>query len=164
MVAHKCRAAVLTSLTLFSIALQSGNGLAQGVKPPIENVQNARLIVYSAMARVDALIQQVVESAADRFGLEKPESQVHELAPRWRKGTLVLRPSDPALQSKEIELEVFFHKLVMMRNQLRVLEQKVNSSETLSSAEKFDWQQYITRCYGSMTTFNLLFKEKESAF
>ena len=113
---------------------------------------------------LDALIQQVVEAAADRLGLEKPESQVHELAPRWKKGTLVLKPSDPALQAKEVELEVFFHKLVMMRNQLRVLEQKVNSSETLSSAEKFDWQQYITRCYGSMTTFNLLFKEKESAF
>jgi hypothetical protein len=51
-----------------------------------------------------------------------------------------------------------------MRNQLRVLEQKVNSSEALTAAEKFDWQQYITRCYGSMTTFNLLFKEKESSF
>jgi hypothetical protein len=113
---------------------------------------------------LDTLIQQVVEAAANRLGLEKPESQVHELAPRWRKGMLILRPSDPALQSKEIELEVFFHKLVMMRNQLRVLEQKVNASETLSSADKFDWQQYITRCYGSMTTFNLLFKEKESAF
>ena len=113
---------------------------------------------------LDQLIRQVVEATADRIGLEKPDSQVRELATRWKGGMMVLKPADPSLQPKELELEVFFHKLVMMRNQLRVLEQKVNSSETLSSAEKFDWQQYITRCYGSMTTFNLLFKDKESHF
>jgi hypothetical protein len=113
---------------------------------------------------LEQLIGQVVGAAVDRLGLEKPESQVQELAPRWKGGKLVLQPADPALQGKEIELEVFFHKIVMMRNQLRVLEQKVNGSETLGSAEKFDWQQYITRCYGSMTTFNLLFKDKESYF
>lgn len=110
------------------------------------------------------LIQKVVDQAVDRLGIERPDHSVNELAKRWRGGRLVLQPGDGDGQPKEIELEQFFHKLVMMRNQLRVLEQKINSSETLGSADKFDWQQYITRCYGSMTTFNLLFKEKESQF
>jgi hypothetical protein len=113
---------------------------------------------------LERLIQQIAEATVDRLGIEKPDAAVRELAGRWRQGTLILKPADPALQPKEIELEVFFHKLVMMRNQLRVLEQKVNGSESISSADKFDWQQYITRCYGSMTTFNLLFKDKESNF
>ncbi len=110
------------------------------------------------------LITQTVEALADRLGLEKPDARVKELAPKWRGGKLVLHPHDPALATKELELEVLFHKVVMVRNNLRVLEQKINGSETLTSAEKFDWQQYITRCYGSLTTFNLLFKEKEDQF
>lgn len=110
------------------------------------------------------LIAETVGALADRLGLEKPETRVKELAPKWRGGKLVLHPHDPALATKELELEVLFHKVVLVRNNLRVLEQKVNASETLSSAEKFDWQQYITRCYGSLTTFNLLFKEKEDQF
>jgi hypothetical protein len=110
------------------------------------------------------LINQVVDAAVNRLGIERPDGSVHELASRWKTGKLILQPSDPSLQSKEVELDLFFHKLVLMRNQLRILEQKVNSSEALTSAEKFDWQQYITRCHGSMTTFNLLFKDKESNF
>jgi hypothetical protein len=110
------------------------------------------------------LIERTVETVLDRMGVEKPDGSVNELARRWHGGRMVITPADATVQSKEVELEVFFHKLVMMRNQLRVLEQKINGSETLTSAEKFDWQQYITRCYGSMTTFNLLFKDKESGF
>jgi len=113
---------------------------------------------------LEQLIRDTVEAAVNRLGLEKPGSAVAELGPRWRGGKLMLHPADTTLAPKEVELEQFFHKLVMMRNNLRVLEQKINASETLTSAEKFDWQQYLTRCYGSMTTFNLLFREKEGGF
>ncbi|HWW02032.1 MAG TPA: hypothetical protein VNZ64_20195 [Candidatus Acidoferrum sp.] len=109
-------------------------------------------------------IQQTVAAALDKLGFEKPDAVVEQLGPRWQRGKVVLHPSDPALQTKEVSLETFFHKVVGMRNQLRVLEQKINAHEKLADAEKIEMQQYITRCYGSMTTFNILFKEKEDQF
>ena len=109
-------------------------------------------------------IQEAVRATIDELGVEKPEAYVGKLGARWNKGKLVLHPGDPTLQTKEVPLDVFFHKIVMIRNNLRVLEQRINAHETLSSAEKFDWQQYVTRCYGTLTSFNLLFQEKEDQF
>jgi hypothetical protein len=109
-------------------------------------------------------VEDTVDQAVRALGLEKPDGEVSQLGARWHNGKVVMHPSDPTLQTKEVPLEIFFHKIVGMRNQLRVLEQKVNAHEKLSDAEKVEMQQYITRCYGSMTTFNVLFKEKEDQF
>lgn len=110
------------------------------------------------------LIRDAAQAVVDALGLEKPEEIVEGLADRWQSGQLVLQPADKSLQAKEVPVETFFHKIVMIRNNLRVLEQKVNASDKLSDADKFDLQQYITRCYGSLTTFNVLFKNREDQF
>jgi hypothetical protein len=110
------------------------------------------------------LITETVAAVISELGLERDNSIVEGLAGRWQNGMLVMRPTDASLQSKEVPLEVFFHKIVMLRNNLRVLEQKINAHEKLSDAEKVEMQQYITRCYGSLTTFNILFKTKEDQF
>lgn len=86
------------------------------------------------------------------------------LGDRWKGGMLLLQPADKSLKPKEIPIEDFFHKIVMLRDRLRVLEQNINSSKNLSDEEKVNIQQYITRCYGTLTTFNVLFKEKEHWF
>ena len=109
-------------------------------------------------------VEQTLESAVQKLGLEKPDSLVEKLGLRWHGGKLVMHPADPTLQTKEVPLENFFHKIVMVRNNLRVLEQKINAHEKLTDGEKVEMQQYITRSYGSLTTFNILFKEKEDQF
>lgn len=110
------------------------------------------------------LIQQVVAASVKELGLEKTDLFVEKLGARWHGGKAVMHPADPTLQTKEVPLETFFHKIVMVRNNLRVLEQKINAHEKLTDGEKVEMQQYITRSYGSLTTFNILFKEKDDQF
>jgi hypothetical protein len=110
------------------------------------------------------LIAETLAAALKSRALAQTDAIVEKLGLRWHSGKLVMHPADTALQTKEVPLETFFHKIVMVRNNLRVLEQKINAHEKLSDGEKVEMQQYITRCYGSLTTFNVLFKEKEDQF
>ncbi|MGG9962167.1 hypothetical protein [Ferruginibacter sp. SUN106] len=94
-------------------------------------------------------------------------SDVNEIVPlgdKWIGGTMLLQTADKSLKPKEIPIDDFFHKIVMLRDRLRVLEQNINSNKKLSDEEKVNIQQYITRCYGSLTTFNVLFRNKEHWF
>ena len=121
-------------------------------------------VIEAAENEVDTISLFDVESSLVQ--ILKKWSDVSEIVPigdKWKGGKLILQPEDTNLKPKEIKVEDFFHKITMVRDRLRVMEQKVNSSN-LEAQEKTDLQQYITRIYGSLTTFNVLFKSKEQQF
>ena len=86
------------------------------------------------------------------------------LGDRWIGGNMLLQPADKSLKPKEIPVDAFFHKIVMLRDRLRVMEQQINAHKVLTDEDKVNLQQYITRIYGSLTTFNVLFRNKEHWF
>ena len=87
-----------------------------------------------------------------------------EIGGRWEGGEMVLKPGKVGTQEKRIPLDALFHKIVMIRDKLRLLEQKVNAHPGLSDADKVQLQSYVTGCYGSLTTFNALFAKREEGF
>ncbi len=102
-------------------------------------------------------LKKILEDIA---GISEPV----EIAEKWEGGSLVMKPGNSELQSKEIPIDTFFHKIVMVRDRLRIIEQRINASKKLSEEDKVNLQQYITRSYGSLTTFNVLFKYKNDHF
>lgn len=106
-------------------------------------------------------LEKVITYVLDKYGAL---NEVVELGEKWMGGTMLLQPANPDLKPKEIPVEAFFHKIVMLRDRLRVLEQNINSHKILTDEEKVNLQQYITRIYGSLTTFNILFADKEDFF
>ena len=138
------------------------------VSPEQSNMEpaEAQAEITGASVPLTTIIAETVHRLARELKLEREGEMevVEQLGTRWRNGTMLLKPADASLQAKDVPLETFFHKIVMMRNNLRVLEQKINSHPQLSDAEKFDMHQYISKCYGSMTTFNVLFKQEEDQF
>ena len=100
-------------------------------------------------------VEQLLISVLRKF------SDIHErveIGQKWAGGSLIMKPGDTSLKSKEVPIDVFFNKIVMLRDRLRVLEQRINAHQKLTEDDKVNMQQYITRCYGSLTTFNVLFK------
>ena len=146
--------------------IQFDSGEQRAIAPEPSGLEPAepQVAVSGLNVPLKQFITGTLDEAVRKLGLEKPDSVVEKLGVRWHGGRLVLHPADPLLQAKEVPLETFFHKIVMVRNNLRVLEQKINAHEKLTDGEKVEMQQYITRSQGSLTTFNVLFKEKEDQF
>jgi hypothetical protein len=110
------------------------------------------------MGMTRAELMELIREAVGEGGDTPP------LAQRWEGGTLRLVPGKAEVQSKDIPIDAFFHKIVMVRDRLRVMEQKLNAHPKLTDAEKVEMQSYITRIYGSLTSFNLLFRDKDDYF
>jgi hypothetical protein len=120
----------------------------------IENSGNAGSDSSNSISLAD------IETALDNVLTQRlHEFQLVPMATKWNDGVLILKPKDETLQPKEVPIETFFHKIVMLRDRLRLIEQKINAHKVLTDAEKVELQQYITASYGSLTTFNVLFKE-----
>jgi hypothetical protein len=111
----------------------------------------------ASMADLEMVINNILDQRADL-------NERVELGGKWDGGTLILKPGSEDLQTKEMSIDSFFHKIVMVRDRLRVLEQNINSHKVLTDEDKVHMQQYITRAYGSLTTFNVLFKNSHEQF
>ena len=116
------------------------------------------------LSDLDKINQVVRHAVRDELAPALSEHDPVELGGRWTGGKIEIWPRDPSGGAKEIPIDMFFHKIVMVRDRLRVLEQQINGHPKLDDEEKVHLQQYITRCYGSLTTFNVLFRSKEDHF
>lgn len=126
---------------------------------------NALEIIEAAEPDTDLISLSEVERILT--SIIKRHSDLQETVPlggKWVGGKVVIYPGNQNLQAKEIPIDVFFNKIIMVRDRLRVMEQRINAHEGLSEEDKINLQQYLTRIYGSLTTFNTLFKETEHQF
>ena len=122
-------------------------------------------IIEAVEDEVDTVsLYEVEKSLRDMLKRYSDISEVVPIADKWKGGTMTLSPKDTNLSSKDIPIDTFFHKIVMVRDRVRVMEQKINSNKELDDQDKIDLQQYITRIYGSLTTFNVLFKNNTQNF
>lgn len=156
---------------------QFGKGVVVQIRSDAYEIGFIENGVRQIMRDYDGMeVIETVETPSDLATYEKIEkslvrvlrrfSDVQEtvsLGQKWTGGKMVLYPGDKTLKEKEVPIEIFFHKIVMIRDRVRVMEQRINGSN-LTDEEKVDLEQYITRIYGSLTTFNVLFKNKEDQF
>ncbi|ULQ55549.1 hypothetical protein KJS94_12930 [Flavihumibacter rivuli] len=135
-----------------------------GLKEVDKNDTNLEEIIPENVSAEIETHSEVEQSLLKILRLWGGFSEVVALGDRWKGGTMILKPGDESLKTKEVPIDVFFHKIVMLRDRLRVMEQQINAHKQLSDEEKVNLQQYITRIYGTLTTFNVLFRDKEHWF
>lgn len=134
------------------------------LKSIARDFEGLELVEKSAM-EVPSIEIRDIEQAVEAVFLKYTEkSKPVEIASKWLNGTVEMKPGSPDLQGKEVPIRVFFNKIISVREKLRVLEQNINNHDSLDEAEKLHLQQYITKAYGSLTTFNILFAQKEDYF
>ena len=138
--------------------------ISDGIKEIDKNDDKLEEIIPENVTIELETTSDVERSLAKILRLWSDVSEIVPLGDRWKGGTMLLQPADKTQKPKEIPIEIFFHKIVMLRDRLRVMEQQINAQKNLSDEEKVNLQQYITRIYGSLTTFNVLFKNPEDQF
>lgn len=152
-----------SNLTSYDIIFERGGKLSMSkTNEDLELVRNSETDTDDNQPRISLTeLEELMTYVLDKYnGI----SHNVPLGSKWSGGTMLLQPSNKALQPKEIPIESFFHKIVMLRDRLRVLEQNINSHQILTDEDKVHLQQYITKCYGSLTSFNILFAEKDDYF
>jgi len=138
--------------------------ISYGIKEIDKNDDKLEEIIPENVAVELETTSDVEKSLLKILRLWGDVSEIVPLGDRWKGGVMLLQPADKSQKAKEIPIDIFFHKIVMLRDRLRVMEQQINAHKILSDEDKVNLQQYITRIYGTLTTFNVLFKNKENLF
>jgi hypothetical protein len=138
--------------------------ISDGIKEIDKNDDKLEEIIPENVTVELETTSDVEKSLLKILRLWSDSSEIVPLGDRWQGGKMLLQPADKTQKPKEIPVEIFFHKIVMLRDRIRVMEQQINSNKNLSDEDKVNLQQYITRIYGTLTTFNVLFKNKEHWF
>lgn len=152
---------ILTRISLEYFTINFFKGGSRTINRKSEELEVVEAVEPETSTLTLDEVEEALVNILDRY---HKNEEVVPLGSRWTGGNLILQPGDPTLQEKELPIETFFHKIVMVRDRLRVLEQNINSHKNLTDEEKVNLQQYITRIYGSLTTFNVLFRDKVHHF